>query len=518
MQTTSLGFRQKAAGNVRPLSWGLRASFDKTFDDDITFFTLDSSLLDGSDVLAPNDNNIIALWDKYSYADYTERVISMEVTREWTEPSSIVQTYADITLNNYDDYFTPNSGSPIDQYILPRRPFRILMGFGGEVVQTFVGLSEKMPQINKDAGTASFHLIDFLSLIFSKTVPEPYMLLDYSTDEILDVIFQQLGLLPDQYVLDHGFNRIPFFFVNKDDSVGTVIEELMKAEQGRLYLDELGIIRFKNRQNYDATEVYSFSESSVIDYTPSDESEIINSVKLNMDVLAVQADQSVWTQSEAQAVQAGDSIDIWANLSDPVTSVLEPEYSSESIEASYFTTTLDEAGTLPYTGIGLTSITSFGSSVKMTFENTGSSDGFVYAIDLWGSPVKTIDTLLIEDKDDTSITKFDEQVYELDTKYIQDRNNGINKAAIILNDYKDYGSSLDMEVKGNPALQIGDPIGMDLPGYTTTHIITKKVDIISDSKYTQRLTAKGKSVQRYFILSSDDVAMSLLDGEDVLTI
>lgn len=512
-----------AEGGVRPLNWGLRISFDKTFDPDIGFFTLSDdetpmSLLDGTDVLAPSDNNIINEWDKYDYEDYSSRVISMEVTREIIEPFSVVQTMADVTLRNEDNYFTPNSGSPIQDFILPRRPFRILMGFDGESVPVFVGLSEKMPEIDKKGGTASFHLIDFLSVIFGKSVIEATMLINKTTSEILDVLFQQVGLVPDQYVLDTSFNRIPFFFVQKDDNLGTIIKDLMEAEQGRLYLDELGIIRFLNRQNYNNTVVGSYNKSNSVDYSVSGEDDIINYAKIKMDVLAVQDDQTVWQQSEPVQINSGDSVEIWANLTDPVTSVLEPEYSPESIEASYFTSSLNSAGTIPYTGVNLTDIESFGSAVKFIFENVGATNAFITAIDLWGSPIKVVDTLLVEDKDATSIENFEEQVYELETKYIQTKNDAINKAAIIVNDYKDYGSIVDLDIKGNPAYQLGDVLDLDLDGYQGSHIITKKIDIISPNRYVQRLRAKAKEVQTYFILSSDDTAMSLLDGEDVLTI
>jgi hypothetical protein len=522
MQTVSDKFMNFAEGGVQPLNWGLRISFDKQFDPDIGFFTLSDdstpmSLLDGTDVLAPSDNNIINEWDKYDYRDYTDRVISLEVTREMIEPFSVVQTMADVTLKNEDNYFTPNSGSPIQDFILPRRPFRIFMGFDGESVPVFVGLSEKMPEIDKSAGTARFHLIDFLSVIFGKSVIEATMLINKTTSEILDVLFQQVGLVPDQYVLDTSFNRIPFFFVQKDDNLGQIIRDLMEAEQGRLFLDELGIIRFLNRQNYNETIVASYNKSNTLDYSVSGEDDIINYAKIKMDVLAVQDDQTVWQQSQPVAVEAGGTVEIWANLTDPVTSVLEPEYSPESVEASYFTTTRNADGTVPYTNISLENIESFGSAVKLTFENVGASDAFVFAIDLWGTPIKVIDTLLVEDKDQTSIDDFEEQVYELQTKYIQTKNDAINKAAIMVNDYKDYGSIVEYEVKGNPAYQLGDAHDLDLDGYQGAHIITKKIDIMANNRYTQTLRAKQKDIPSYFILSSDSEAKSLLDGTDLLT-
>lgn len=508
MQSVSTSFVNDAHAQVRPLAWQLRASFDKTFDDNIDFFTLDTSILDGTDVLAPSDSDVISQWDKFTYADYTDRVISMEVTREVVEPFSIVQSFADVVLNNYDNYFTPNSGSVIDQFILPKRPFRIAMGFGGESVQLFVGLSEKVPTINKMSRTASFHLIDFLSFIFEKEIGQSAMILDYSTAEILDVLFQSVGLLSTQYNLDNSFNRIPFFFVNKGDKLGPIVQELMKAEQGRLYLDELGVIRLRNRQNYSTESVFMFDQSNTIDYDVSTEDDIINSVKLTCDILAVQAEQSIWQLAQAAYIPAGDTVEVFANLNDPATSITTPTYSATFVESSHYTTTQDIGGVLPYASITLNSLTSFGTAAKLEFENTGASNAYVYAIDLWGTPVKTEDTILVEDSDQTSIDAFEERVYELETKYIQDRDSALSKAAIMVDDYKDYGSLVDIDVKGNPALQIDDVLNLDLDGYQGNHVITKLVNGMSGSKYYQRIRAKARTLRLYFILDQsrlDDI-------------
>src|SRR5690606_12714197 len=189
-------------------------SFDKEFDEDVTFFELNTSLLNGVDVLAPSDNSVIQEWDKYKYINLSDRVISVEVESEQTEPFSVVQSMADITFNNYDNFFTPKSGSSIQDYILPRRPFRILMGFGNEVVPIFVGLSTKLPEINKQSRTARFHCIDFLTFLFEQKIDDTIMLKDYSTGEILAYLLEHLGLLSSQYDIDPvSFNRINFFYV-----------------------------------------------------------------------------------------------------------------------------------------------------------------------------------------------------------------------------------------------------------------------------------------------------------------
>jgi hypothetical protein len=517
MQSTSVQFDNLAKGYVRPLSWQVRASFDKSFDPSITFFTLDTSLLDGPDVLAPEGNNVIPEWAKYNYADYSDRVISVEITQEQLEPYSVVQSFADVVLNNYDSYFTPNAGSPIDQYILPKRPFKLFLGFGDENAPQFFGLSTKTPEIDKGSRTAKFHLIDFLSFIFELEIGNTDLLTDVSTGEALDYLFTQAGLLPGQFILDEtSFNRIPFFYVEKGQKLGTVVRELMEAEQGRLFMDELGIIRFLSRQSYNTTPVYTFTDRNTIDYKVSDEDEVINFVRIQSDILAEFTNTPIWGGSETYYIPAGATLDVWASLDDIQTAVVDPTYSETEVETSFFTSTLDSGGSTPYTDISLDSIDKFAKSVKMTFENTGTSNAYITKIELWGNAVRVSDTITVEDSDQTSIDNFDLRLYDLKTRYIQKESNAISKASILLDDYKDYGSILEIDVKGNMALQIGDIITANIDGNMGEYAITKIVQIMADARFTQRLTIKNREFRTYFILSSDSEARSLLDGTDVL--
>lgn len=518
MQTTTLPFRKIAGGNVRPVSWGLRAAFEKTIDPTITFFTLDTSLLDGPDILQPEDADIVQEWDKYLYTDYTDRVISMEVTQDQTEPFSIVQSFADVVLNNYDGYFTPNGGSPIQDFILPKRPMRILMGFNGENLPQFIGLTEKMPTVDKASRTVRFHLIDFLTFIFDRLVSDTEILEDVSTSEILDFLFQDIGLLPSQYNLDPvSFNRVPYFYVEKGQRVGDIINALMEAEQGRLFMDELGIIRFLSRQNYNTTSVWAFPDSRVIDYTVSDEDDIINSVKIRSDVLGEFDNVLLWSASQPILVRAGETVEVFSAYTDPVLSVDTPINSDAALEQSYFRTTQDITGSVPSSDITLTSIDNFAKSSKLVFSNGGTSDAYIVALNLWGDALRVEETIIVEVDDQTSIDDFDLRPYELDTKYIQSRNSAISKANILLDDYKDFGSILEVDVKGMPALQIGDVVTISGDTYNGDFVTTKNVQRVGDNKYDQRIKVKFREPRVYFILSSDSQTMSVLDGSDVLT-
>ncbi len=512
MQTTSTYFDNLATSEVRPISWRLSISFDKTFDDNIGFFVIGTSSLDGPDVLVPDDNEVIQEWDKYEYTDYSDRVISIEVTREELEPHSVVQAMADVTLDNHDDFFTPNSGSTIEDYILPKRPVRILLGFGGSNLPQFIGLTDRMPVIDKSGRTARFHMTDFLSYLFTKKIEDTEMLTDVTTGEALTYIFEEAGLLSSQLdFTSTSFNRIPFFFVEKDQTLGDVVRKLMEAEQGRLFMDEFGVIKFQNRQDYATTPVAALNESNTINYDTSGQDDIINFVELNSKILEAQQLQSVWQSSEATLVKAGSTATIWASLRDPITSVVSPTYSAKVATTSYFISTLDANGTIANANIDLNTLTQFAKSVKLVFENTGLTDAYVYSVDLWGVPVKEIDTINVKDFDQDSIDKYDEQRYTLDTSYIQDRTTAESKAAILLDDYKDLGSILDVDVKGNMAYQIGDPVAVSLDGYTQDHVITRIVQVMQGGGYHQRLRIKARTPREYFIIGT-----SALDGTAVL--
>lgn len=517
MQATNLSFRQIAGGDVRPLSWALRASFDKQFDPGITFFELDSSLLDGPDVLSTNDADVVQEWDKYIYTDFSSRVLGIEVTQDQTEPFSVVQSMADITLNNFDGYFTPQGGSPIQNYILPKRPMRLLLGFNGQNLPQFIGLTENMPELDKVSRTVKFHLIDFLTFVFDREITDTAMLEDVSTGEALDFLFQNVGLLPGQFVIDEtSFNRIPWFYVEKGMKLGTIVNELMEAEQGRLFMDELGIIRFLSRQNYNTQPVWKFDHSRIIDYQVSSVDDIINFVRIECDVLGKFENVPLWSASQPILVPAGGSVEVWSAYADPVTAVDSPISSDVEIEGSSFRVTEDKEGTTAGTGVTLTDIDNFSKASKLTFSNSSGSNMYITNLDLWGDAIRIIDTIIVEDFDQDSIDNFDERRYELKTNYIQKQSSAISKAGIMLDDYKDFGSVLDVDVKGMPALQIGDVITLDTDTYSGDFIVTKIIQIMAENKYAQRIRVKFKEPRLYFIISSDSETRSLLDGTDVL--
>lgn len=504
MQTTSSLFNQRAQGYVRPLTWELRVSFDKIFDDDITFFTLDTSILDGVDILAPSDSNIVAQWDKYEYLPYTDRVISLEWQREEMFPYSVNQSIADVTLNNYDNYFTRSSGSPIDSYLLPKRPLRILAGFGGSNLPQFVGLTTTIPLIDRSSRTASVHCIDFLSYLFEKPLDKALIMENYSTDQVLDELFQLFGLAPNQYSLDVGFNIIPFVYFEKGMKLGQAIKDLMEAELGSLYMDELGQIIFRNRLHVSTAPVYTLNSSNIIDYQTSDELEIINVVEIKADVRIVQSIQPVYTLMESIEISASGTTEVFFNFDDPVTTL-------GTIEDYLANTLADGEGLDVTSSITVSSVELFNTAVKVTFANSTGNQAFITSLTIFGTPAKAARKIYLRTQDDSSVQQFEEQVYPIENNFIQSDSAAQSVALSLLNYYKDYANTIELEVKGNYALQIGDTIDVSVDDIADEYVITKIVNILKEGQFTQRLTAKIFNIPDFFTLD-----VSVLDGTDVL--
>lgn len=509
MQSTTSQFQQLQSGGVRPHSYRLGISFDKQFDPSIEFFTLDTSLLDGDDILAPDGGNVITEWQKYDYDDYTDRVVGLEWTQETSLLTSVTTSLADIELNNYDRLFTRGAGSPLDSFLIPRRPLRIQSGFGNQLLPQFVGVSDTAPKAERSRGTASFGVQDFLRFIFDRKLDQVVMLIDKRVDEILEVLFDMVGVLPSQMMLDQARTTVPFCYFEKDVTLGYAVEQLMKAEMGSLYMDEQGFIVFKNRLRDSGSSVMTLTEENILDYSVSDETQIINSVRVKSEVRVVQPLQPVFKMAETIFLLPGQTVTKFFDFEDPVTSV-------EPIIAYIANSAEDGTGSNLYTDVSINTETLFGTSMLVEIQNTGSSAMYLTELVVDGTPAKVVKVVNVVEKDATSIAEFEEQSYEVESPYIQDEDTARSIALTIVRHFKDYGNTLEVDIKTNPALQIGDIVTVDADNIYDLFRIIKIVHVMNGSSARQTLVIQKHEIPDYFILSSDSEARSLLDGEDVL--
>jgi hypothetical protein len=511
MQTTTQRFEDRAQSTMQPLSWRTLMSFPKSFLEDVDFFTIGVSTIGGGDIIK-GEGDVIQEWDKYQYDDYSYRIHSIEVTRQEEDVNSVALAIADIEMENHDNYFTPNGGSIIDEFILPYRPTKLFMGFGAENVPVFVGLTEKMPTVDEKTKRVKFHLIDFMYSLFNRPLDESLMLQDVRTDEALEELMDLAGITPTQYDFDTGFNIIDFVYFEKGTKFGDAVKELMEAEMGRFYMDETGIIRFKNRQNYSDVPVWHFDKSNVIGIKTRTQDEIINVVEIKADVREVQANQKFWELQSTTRVPANSSLDIWADFEDPVTDCDDPEYILTATTSLYATNTEEDGSGTPVSAdFALSSSFLFAQSYKMTFQNDNDFDVFITALELFATPAKVVKKIYVREEDTESVAKYDERVLTIENNFINNEGDATSKAKILLGDYSEYGGINELVVIGNPAIQIGDAVSCSIDGFAGTYVISKIVTKLVGAQLIQTLTVKLKNVQTYFT-----IGISTIGGVDVI--
>lgn len=510
MQTVTSDFSTRAQGYMRKLVTRALMSFPRAYESSVSFFTIGVSTIGGADIIK-GSGDVVAEWDKYQYDDYSYRIKSIEVTRQEEMVNSTTLAQADFVLENHDNYFTPNRGSTIQDFILPYRPVKLYGGFGAEAIPQFTGLTEKMPTIDEKNKLASFHAIDFMYSLFNRPLDQAVMYQNKRTDEILADLLVQFEISPTQYSFDLGFNIINFAFFDKGSKFGDAVKELMEAEMGRFYMDEQGVIRFKNRQNYSTSPVWFFNETNIIDIQTSKQDDIINVVTIKANVREVQAQQKYWELQSATRIPANGSVDIWADFNDPVTTIDDPEYVTSATTSLYTTNTAEDGSGTQISADISVSGTLFAKSYLMTFTNDNDFDVYVTSVELYATPALVVKQIYVRYQDDASVAKYDERVLDIANDYINNEGDASSKAQIILDDYSGYANQFELTVKGNPALQIGDVVNVSVWGSAANYVIIKIVNRWEAGKFTQRLTVRKKVFRTFFT-----IGVSTIGGSDVI--
>jgi len=518
MQAVSASFHQKSQANVRKHKWSLLMSFDKTFDDSRTFFVLDSSVLNGSNLLAPVGNNAIQYWDFFSYISHTDRVISLEWSREIDFPFSIQSSVSGAVLNNMDNYYSSNTNSPISPYILPGRPIKLLSSYEGEtLLQQFVGLTQGKPKLDRVSKTATFESLDYLSEIFKLQLSNSIAMSNVRTDQVIAALFVQFGLEPYQYSLSRGRNIIPFLFLEKGASASQVLRDIMQAEGGQLWIDEQGIIRFEERLVAATGPVFTFNESNISSMKTTEDTEIINRVVITSNIREVQIAQPIHAGSgELNNSILSNPIKIPANssevysvkLSDPLASHSNPTLGVSSGGSWFTASTLSNDNII--SNLSVTASLLAVNQLTITFSNTNSFDAYLNAIEIYGTPAKIIDTLKYEAFDQGSINKYGEHQLDIENDMFGSESNCESFAYTVLDAYSEFDSIIEMYVKGNYSLQLGDIIWVDTTRITGQFQIIKISNSIDTDGVRQIIKARRYDPRFWFILDA-----SVLDGTDV---
>lgn len=481
MIRTTAEFNRVAQGPVRPLDWGLNISMTKERDTLKTWFTLDISRLNDTDLLSQTDGQEIQLWDYYQYENFSSRVIDINIERSIAFPYNIQSAIMDATLENHDGFLSI-AGGPYSEYILPKRPVRAYLGFrGAGIVPQFVGLTQGIPKYNGiDSESLTWTADDFLSDIASKPLAASIAMEDAKTGEIIAEIFRQYGMEESMIDIDEGTNVIPFIFLDKGRNVGNILRDLVQSENGSLWLTETGTIKFISRRAaLDAEPVMTFDRSNIIEIVPSQASDIVNHIVITGEIRRLFDNQKVydWTNNYAIDWSQGQTpMDdpyyiapnstrvVWIDFDNPIID-MDTNLALDRTGGSGFTAVIPSGAAAVHRGVTAI-VEPFGNTAKITFRNEYSTGiepvGVrINTLQIFGRPAQVVDELNIDQMDEQSVEQFEDHKLEISNDYFGSRENAERYAAELLQKRSKYNPTVKIKAKGNPALQLGDLVEMD---------------------------------------------------------
>lgn len=524
MQTVSDQFINRTVQAIRPISWNVSISWEKSFDAAISFFDIGGSTIGGTDIIK-GDGAVVQEWDKYVYTDYSDRVLSVEINRETEMPTNPISlATATVVLDNHDDLFTTGSGSPLEGYLVSRRPIRINLGFADELIPKFVGITTTNPVVDERSKTVTLQCIDFLNAIMNVELDEEVIYVNARTDEVVQGLLERGGLLASQFDLDYGTVVIPFAYFKKGSKIGDGLRDVCQAELGNISMLENGTGRFQNRTNW-ATHAnnWSFDKDSVLEKTSVGNNSVINVVEVFSLARAVQDNQKIWEQSGVTTLAANTTTEVFVDFKDdygdlPVTAVIDPVYVDSATTSLYATNAAEDGSGETYqANISISSTSLFSTGMKLVFTSTAAIDIFLTNLQIFGTPAKVVNDIYIRVTDAASIGTldgFEERPLNppIKNNLIQDEIAANSIGQIILADRAEDDDQQTMLIKAVPQLQIGDVITYsDENVVGETYFVTRINDIINASGYRQLIQITKRTINEYFA-----VGISSLGGSDKL--
>lgn len=518
MQAVTNTFTAEGRAALRFPVGDLLVSWKKGFQSTIALFTIGSSSIGGTDII-PGSSSVIQEWNKYQYFDESDNLLSLDWERSLNMPiGGLASALADGVMDNTSHRYTPHymgGDGELFTSILPRRPAIINAGFNyngvDNTIPQFVGLFTKNPRVDRRQGTMEWQAADFIDFLKNKFVDQTSMFTSQRTDQVIDTILQNLGYATAQYELDPGINVIPFGIFEKGTRWADIINNLVQAEYGHFYQDEVGILRFENRQHWDSSPHNNVQKviftAEVLDALAPSEDHIINVVEVKSNVREVQANQKFWELSSPIAVPANGSVDIWADFEDPVINVDTPVYITSATTSLYSTNYNSEStGLTGQASISLVRTDRFAHSYKMTFSNSDDSEIYITTLELFARPAKIIKEVYERAQDDSSVTAYEERPYRIENNYIQSQDWAESFAQMILNDYAELENIQEIVIRAKPELQLGDLISWQGRHW---RVFGMKTQLDPSIGFVQELKLLQRTIVAYF-----RIGISTVGGTD----
>jgi hypothetical protein len=468
-------FNSVCTATVRPLKARVLVSWNRAVH--VTAYAvIGTSIVGGVDIIQGAGEAGINEADAFLYNDETERVLRVEYERHLVEPlGGAAIAMADVVLDNTDLRFTPNYNATIGTALKPNRPLKIFIGFqvlGQEKTIPIIEGLTLQPKEDKTKRTVSISAYDFMKFLNEKP-QETAIYTNQRSDQIIQDVLSRAGVGSVNYALDQGLNTVGFAWFEKGDTAGERIRKIVEAEEGVFYQDEAGILRFETRDKYSQapynTHCWTIEPDDILEWEQLLNSEIINRVIVQGAPRSVKGEAEVWRDGKEEEVEASQTLTIWADFEDPVSSLTTPVANTDY---------------KAYTGAGGTgsditadvsiNLTSFTKTAMLEITNNNAAKAYIYLLKLRGTPA-TVDYEIKEVYEDgDSVEEFNEHQKEIKNEFIDNEIFARSMAQNIVLRHKDPVGILRIKVRGVPQLQLRDQVRIkdnDLGTYSNYRII-----------------------------------------------
>lgn len=529
-------FKQITAAEVKTPAPGCLISWDKQISENVKFFTLDQSQLDGPDILMGADSSSITFFDKFRYIDETANVQNFRVTKKISNrPWGVIMATATITLNNTSKRYYPNHNEEIGEYVgLPNRPVKLSMGFDGEFIKLFTGFT-KRPNIGLVKRTVEIQAYDAVAYLQTVKSSLPAFV-NTSPKAIIEALLVEQGFGYDQFEIESSLQAAIGYLPCNGRFVADILADICEAEGYIIQANEDGKILGWNRNHLNAATMdpqWRFNYSNMAELGWSSSS-ILNSVQVTAKPYKPASWNKIWeldNASDQTLVPANGSVDIFAEFKDDdykfyAISLDDPKPVASADGSSSFLTNVsqDGSGATNASAITLASSYNFGDSYKMTFRNSSSTPTYITKITLFGQPAKVSAVKSSLHEDQASINKYgvnpddNYETYEVDNDLVQDVTTADAYAKSLINNYAQPQNKLNIDNFPVPFLQFGDTVITaieDIAQEKLCMIFGYEIGMGVGVNLTQSLyvETRDKPDTRYFTLD-----LSHLDGPDILAL
>lgn len=520
MQSVSSAFTAEEKDPVRKISQSLLVSWKREDTLGARTFTIGVSAIGGNDFIGINPG-AIGSPGNYVYFDESNYLLGLAWERSLNMPTGgLTKALAEADLDNTSSRFTPRymgGSSELYTAIQPRKPVIINAGFNYQgidnLIPQFAGIISDQPELSIRDRTVHLRIADYIDYFQNKYLDEQIMFTGQTTDQVIETLFEQLGMSTSQYELDPGINAIPFGLFEVGTRFSDIIHQLVEAENGNLYQDEQGIFRFENRQHWYSSPHDTVSKlvltGQVLEAKAPNDDHIINVVEVRSKTREKQPEQIIFRLNPFDSVllNGNTTTEVWVEFEDPALSMVTPTSTgTKSYYKAYANT--DSTGTDLTSNISISKVTRFAKSAKIEFTNSGAAGAYLTVLVVSGRVVRTVNDIYTRVSDSSSLTAYDERVLKIENPYIQNQDWANSYANMIINDFAEPENLQQLTIRAIPELQLGDLVSWQGRYWRIYKIRTK---LSPSMGFLQELTLLQRTIVSYF-----RVGISSIGGTDLI--